>query len=1055
MFFSLIPRSLRALALFSFAILFGMASNTASAAPIPTATIQAPSSALLNSNIDIRVSFTNTGDALGYYPMMEVKLPSGVECDSTCRNGIVITSPGGAPVSYTAFGPAGGATNYTNPVTGNQVAVTAGQSVIFLSLPVGSVAENQPPITYSIPAKVTSTAILGVPAPINATAVFALGAAANGTRGSCGTNDTLCTSATAFNVTPTILLLDKSVENLFDGATATGPNYPRRFTLNVTVADTFTTTTNVITDTLPNTFVFSSLPGSDCKANPGSLTFTPSLGSSDSCSFSGTSAGGGTLTVTYASITGDPGLDKQVTYTGYVQKLEGGSGAPIIPPATGATTTSTNSASATYNYDPGSGNLNLSSGPVSATLEHRSLYTTKSIINATTGALTAKPGDTLTHTLIYDISDYFSFDDLHITDTLTDGQTYVDGSLQVTVFEGSATGTTRTQTQLSAAAGGPLQPITRNGSTGQWIIDLQLSTALVAPAPNGYGTDGTLTGADDLGVDSPTRVVVTYQSTIDERFTGPAVGTQIVDGGDIVGDTMSADFRVFGTTNRVSPAGPTASITITPITNVQKDVAFKNGATVTSFPVTVSPGDTVTFRLAFTIPTGDVEGFVLKDFLPSPLFDALNPTASTPSSFVFDPVASDSAPAPGHIHLTTASFPVSPAIAINGGENTVALSFTEEDDTASNPAFVELLFTVTATNNSKANDLLLVNVAYFSQNTSQSLTAINLLSAIASLLTDEPEVVVRKAADSVVSGSGTVSGSGGSANFTNVAPGSRLRFQVELQNVGDYGAFSVILSDPLPVGLTPVAGSVTFANCSTGVAPSDTSSGTIVSASGIDIPQGQTCVVKYDVTLNSDVAFGGLITNTVTSRFASTPGGPLYSPVSDTATTTAVSPSLTKVLVAGSSSDSATSGSNLRPGESADFDVTITVPPGTAEAFTIRERDTATGSTSTNFFENFSAGTVTFPSVESNPACGGLFNFVGNSNVCFELNPNTTQTQSSTTVHRVNLGTLINSAGTSQSFTFRYRATIRSGLIPGAYVNRADVEWTTKNSSINGETSAQ
>jgi fimbrial isopeptide formation D2 family protein/uncharacterized repeat protein (TIGR01451 family) len=926
--------------------------------------------------------------------------------------------------------------------------------VLFISLPVGSVAQNEPAITYSIPAKIISTATLGVALPVNATAVFALGALPNGTRGSCNTNDTLCTGATAVNVTPAILILEKSVAALVDGSTATGPSYPRRFTLDVTVAETFTTTTNVVTDTLPNTFVFTSLPGSNCKANPGSLTFSPALGASDTCSFTGTSAGGGTLTVTYASITGAVGLDRQITYTGYVQEFAGGSGAAIVPPATGSTTTSTNSASGTYNYDPGSGNINLSAGPVAVTLEQRSLFTTKSITNATTNGATAKPGDTLTHTLIYDISDYFSFDDLQITDTLGDGQTYVNNSLQVTVFEGSATGVTRTQTQLLAAAGSPLQPITRNPTTGQWLIDLDLSVALVAPAPDGYGTDGTLEGADDLGADAPTKVVITYQSTVDETFTGSVVGTQTVDGGDVINDTMTADFRIPSSANRVAINGPTASITITPITLVSKELAFKNGVAVTSFPVSVSPGDTVTFKLAFTIPTGDVEGFVLKDFLPSPLFEVLNPTATAPSNFIFDATASNAAPNSGRIHLTTSSYTVTPNVSVIGDENALVLSFTEEDAAASNPATVELLFTVTATNNPAANDLLLVNVAYFSQNSSQSLTAINQLSAVASLLTEEPDLEIRKAAASVVSGSATISGTGGAANFTEAVAGSRLRFRVQLENVGDYDAFSVTLSDPIPVGLTRVAGSVTFSNCSTGAAPTDTSSGSTVSATGIDIPHGQTCTIEYDATLNANVALGAVITNTATSRYASTPGGPLFSPVSDTASTTVVSPSLTKTFVAGSSSDSATSGSDLRPGESADFDVTVTVPPGTAESFTVRERDTATGGTSSNFFENFAAGTVTFPSVETNPACSGLFNFVGNTNLCFTLNPSTTQTQSSSTIHRVNLGTITNSANSNQSFTFRYRATVRGGIVPGAYTNRADVEWVSRNSSVSGETSA-
>jgi hypothetical protein len=86
---------------------------------------------------------------------------------------------------------------------------------------------------------------------------------------------------------------------------------------------------------------------------------------------------------------------------------------------------------------------------------------------------------------------------------------------------------------------------------------------------------------------------------------------------------------------------------------------------------------------------------------------------------------------------------------------------------------------MTATNKPMANDLLLVNVVYLSQNSSQSASPINQLSSVAPLLTAQPEIVVRKFAASVVSGSGSVSGSGGDANFTNVSPASRLRFTVQ------------------------------------------------------------------------------------------------------------------------------------------------------------------------------------------------------------------------------------------------------------------------------------
>ena len=1028
----------------------------AHAQPNPQVALQVESSTLLNDYTDLFVSFSNSGTSIGYYPMVELKLPAGLECDATCRGKIRITNLEGAPVTVTAFGPAGGSTTYTNPVTGNAVAVTAGQSVLFLSLPVGSSAPNEPAITYFVPATVRPDATLGAGIPVEATAVFALGAVPNGVRGACGApgNDTLCSSATPVNVTPAVLTLEKSVENLVDGSTATGPSYPRRFKVEVLVAENRTATNIAVTDVLPDTFVFTALPGADCKASPGSVTVTPVLAAGDTCSFAGGGSGGGTLTITFASVTGGTAIDREISYTGFVQKLRGGSGAAIVPPSTGATTTSANSADADYQYDPGTGSIPFSAPAVSATLEQRSLYTTKSITNDTSGTSTAKPGDTLTHTLIYDISDYFSFDDLQISDIIGDGQTYVNGSLQANVFEGSATAVSRNQTQLQAASGTPLQPITREPSTGQWTIDLDLSQALAAASPNGFGVDGTLTGTDELGSGTPTRVVITYQTTVDESFTGPVVGTAIVDGGDVLSDTMSADFRIAGTANRRSASGPTATITITPITVFTKTIEFENGAPVASLPITVNAGETVTFKLAFTVPTGDVEGLVLKDFVPSPLFDVLDPAASgTPSSFVFDATPSDSAPAAGHMHLTTSSATVSPNVSVSGSDDSITISLDKEDGSASVPFTVEVLFTLTATNNPLANDLLLVNVAYLTQNSSQSATPVNTLSAVASLLTEEPKLVVRKSAESVITGTGSITGAGGAANFTAVAPGARLRFKVEIENVGDYDAFDVDLLDVLPTGFALVASSMTFSNCTTAGSPVDTSTGTQVSANGMNIPAGQICTIQYQVGLDPLAPFGGKITNEATVQYASTPGGPRFSPESDVATTTAISPSMTKTFVTGSTTDAATTGTNLRSGESAEFDVTVTVPPGTAESFTVRERDIASGGTSGNFFENFSTGTITFPSIESNPACGGLFNFVGNTNVCFELNPNSTQTQSSTTIHRVNLGNLTNSSPSNQSFTFRYRATVRAGIVPGAYTNRADVEWVTKNSTSDGQTS--
>jgi uncharacterized repeat protein (TIGR01451 family) len=276
---------------------------------------------------------------------------------------------------------------------------------------------------------------------------------------------------------------------------------------------------------------------------------------------------------------------------------------------------------------------------------------------------------------------------------------------------------------------------------------------------------------------------------------------------------MTADFQIAGGANRVTINGPTASITITPVNNQQKTIAFKGGSPIASYPISVSPADTLTFRISFDIPTGDVEKLVLKDYLPSPIFDVTNPTASSPSAFIFDVTKSNSAPAAGHIHPTLLSDDVSLDVDVDGNKNALVLSFTRESAATSDLAHIELLVTVAATSNPVANDLLLVNAVYIVHQSSQSVSEINQISAVASLMTAAPQLVVRKYANSVVSGTASIVGSGTSANFASAVAGSSLKFSVDIENTGDYDAYDVDLIDSLPTGFTRVASAPVFVSC--------------------------------------------------------------------------------------------------------------------------------------------------------------------------------------------------------------------------------------------------
>ena len=91
------------------------------------------------------------------------------------------------------------------------------------------------------------------------------------------------------SVTPTLFTLEKSY-NGPENETATGPNFPRRYTVSADIAPGQTLTSFSLTDVLPSNLQFSSL----VSTSPGG----------PSCSLPSTSTPGGTLSCTFASVSG-------------------------------------------------------------------------------------------------------------------------------------------------------------------------------------------------------------------------------------------------------------------------------------------------------------------------------------------------------------------------------------------------------------------------------------------------------------------------------------------------------------------------------------------------------------------------------------------------------------------------------------------------------------------------------------------------------------------------------------------------------------------------------
>src|SRR5262249_25141862 len=131
----------------------------------------------------------------------------------------------------------------------------------------------------------------------------------------------------------------------------------------------------------------------------------------------------------------------------------------------------------------------------------------------------------------------------------------------------------------------------------------------------------------------------------------------------------------------------------------------------------VAPGDTLTYRLTYNLPTGDVENFRIEDFLPLPIFDVDDTGAVT----VFDAVLSATAPATGHAQYGPADTSFArtnaiPSLSLDSGANSVLFDFGTYDDPQNLPTTVDVLFTVTVSDDPFADQLLLSNGARVTSN---------------------------------------------------------------------------------------------------------------------------------------------------------------------------------------------------------------------------------------------------------------------------------------------------------------------------------------------------
>ena len=757
---------------------------------------------MIGEEFSFTVIFDNTGDQTGYGPFIDVVFPvNGADGDpadpGVTKDGISFIESAGAVYSgiqltceAMTFDSSGQITHpYYRDSTGDYVTVLgpAGDTFVSCLLPFGSFVPDQPEAAVTFQASLSEYADAGVPLPLRVRGGFRFG--------ENPLDDWCCdqiapqptshdsadwTGTYQSDVTPTILSLDKTYSGP-EGETATGPNYPRQFTITVDVADGQTVENLELTDILPDNLQFLSV---DSVSGNGTGTITP-------VSTPTTSTPGGTLTRRLDQVVGTAGgSDASLTFSFYIPRDDSGGGR-VIDPATGDDVTSENNAAAVGDWVPidsrdpgGTDNVTADGSGPEYTLDDKAVAVQKHVNNLNPPN---SPGDILEYTYQIQVSDYFAFQDLVITDLISDGQHVVSGYTPRLSVNGNG-GYTLSSTEMTAGnyevscnySGTQGSECTLNdpaADDGTTTLVLRISDELVSQGrSSGRLLGGCVPisgGTADCGAqdDGPTTLTITYQTQIQQEFTDDyPSGDPSVDQGDTLSNQVEIqggvlDNETLTFTGFAEADGSSAGVSIARA-ELQKAIYAINGSTAVPSPTTVRPGDEITFRVEYDLVTSDVEELYLTDYLPLPILDVDDPNGdgTTGDSWSLTGGAdgkcanlgsgefiagSPAIPASGVVCLGAADTftdysGIVPSLTVDSPGNFLQFTYGDYDDSRDDPTTIEILFTAAVNNEPYADGLYFTNQAEVHEGSTNA--GNQFTDTIIEFILQEPELVLDKGA---------------------------------------------------------------------------------------------------------------------------------------------------------------------------------------------------------------------------------------------------------------------------------------------------------------------
>ena len=536
---------------------------------------------------------------------------------------------------------------------------------------------------------------------------------------------------------------------------------------------------------------------------------------------------GGTLSITYGALPGavGPAVEETVTIMGYVIDGTINTAADPITPVSVNAQVDTD---ASLTFSAG-GNAGSQAGFSGLATSNANAFVVEETIEVVGGG-TQIPGAVLRYTMDYCVSNDVPMDAVTLTSNVSDGLTFVDGSA--------------TPTETSCDDSGDCSNTTTSAST-------EVIFTLGDLAGNATGS-------------------VVFDMVIDEEYiTGDPV---------LAGDIIATQHTLNGVSDATGSAG-SATETVSP---KDESVELPEPTVVKATSVgTVTAGDTPTFTLTATIPSGDLNAVVLTDYLPAPIYSGADCVETS---------------------QTVTGATASATMGVSG--NTLTWDFGDISSTPSQAVTITIVITCEVSDGPAADEFSFTNLVELAGE--DSVGAAHGGLGFAAQTIDVPELTITKTAD-----------------VASAEEGETVTFSAVVTNTGGAEAFDVTLVDTLPAEFSSPA-LVSVTGSTLGVVAS---SGDLFGAGlvlGVAIPALEVVTIEY-TTVVDDVGFADSLTNSVAiTNFASLSGGVDHSLASQVASDTVA---VDNFVVSKSLSDSVNTAKVV--GERFDYDISITVPAGT------------------------------------------------------------------------------------------------------------------------------